>query len=229
MAMSLKNDIKFQKTLAQFAGASNEHEVAAAERAARRVMEAYKIDPTDMPDRSLYNHMNFTDSPLLQKLREEWIAAHPPKPKRTRKVKNNPLLSSTKGLFDRLFGNKEGANEPPPEPDVASADMVGSRSESVKANRGVNTPRQDQRKGDRHRPRKGDRHKPGYMAEYMRKRRAEGKAAGVNVSVNTSVTPARFAALEAELAQARARIAELELQARSPAARSVSRNSKTGR
>ena len=37
--------IKFQKALALAAGASNKHEAEAAERAARRVMEACNIDP----------------------------------------------------------------------------------------------------------------------------------------------------------------------------------------
>jgi hypothetical protein len=49
---------------------------------------------------------------------------------------------------------------------------VNSPAEKV----GVNKPHRDQRKGDRHRPRKGDRHSPGYMAEYMRKRRASQKS-----------------------------------------------------
>jgi hypothetical protein len=75
--MSLAGDIKFQKTLALAAAASNKHEAEAAELAARRVMETYNIDPTDIPDRSLYGRMHFSDNPLLKKLREEWREAHP--------------------------------------------------------------------------------------------------------------------------------------------------------
>jgi hypothetical protein len=57
----------------------------------------------------------------------------------------------------------------------------------------VNTHSSPDRRKDRHRPRKGDRHKPGYMAAYMRKRRAGGKVGK-----------------EAEIARLRARVAELE-------------------
>jgi hypothetical protein len=76
--MSLKGDIKFQKTLALAASASNPFEAEAAEFAARRLMEQHKIDPTDIPDRSLYNRMNFAENSLLTKLRYEWIEQHPP-------------------------------------------------------------------------------------------------------------------------------------------------------
>jgi hypothetical protein len=75
--MSRLNDIRFQKTLAVFAGASNTHEAEAAELAARRLMAACSIDPIDFPTKSLYNRMNFADSVLLKKLRDEWLAAHP--------------------------------------------------------------------------------------------------------------------------------------------------------
>jgi hypothetical protein len=75
--MSLRNSIRFQKTLAVFAGASNEHEVAAAELAARRIMESCNIDPVDFPTGSLYGCMGFADNALLKKLREEWREAHP--------------------------------------------------------------------------------------------------------------------------------------------------------
>jgi hypothetical protein len=60
-------------------------------------------------------------------------------------------------------------------------------------NNDVNTHSSPGRRKDRHRPRKGDRHKPGYMAAYMRKRRAEGKVADAE-----------------EIARLRARVAELK-------------------
>ena len=75
--MLLKTVIKFQKALALAAAASNRHEAEAAERAARRVMEACNIDPVELPNVSFYNHMNFADNPVLKKLRDEWRAAHP--------------------------------------------------------------------------------------------------------------------------------------------------------
>jgi len=75
--MPLASDIRFQKTLATAAAASNENEAAAAEFAARRLMETFNIDPTDIPDQSLYNRMNFGNNELLKKLRAEWREAHP--------------------------------------------------------------------------------------------------------------------------------------------------------
>ena len=76
--MLLKTVIKFQKTLALADAASNRHEAEAAERAARRVMEACNIDPVELPNVPFYNnHMNFAGNAVLKKLREEWRAAHP--------------------------------------------------------------------------------------------------------------------------------------------------------
>jgi hypothetical protein len=75
--MSLKGDIRFQKTLALAASASNAFEAEAAERAARRLMEQENIDPTDIPNQSLYSAHNFADNPLLQKLRKEYREQHP--------------------------------------------------------------------------------------------------------------------------------------------------------
>jgi ribosomal protein S11 len=75
--MPLSSDIKFQKALALAASASNAFEAEAAELAARRLMATYKIDPTDIPDRSLYSRISFTDNVLLKKLRDEWRTAHP--------------------------------------------------------------------------------------------------------------------------------------------------------
>lgn len=75
--MLLSNAIRFQKTLALAASASNVFEAEAAELAARRLMEMLKIDPTVIPDPSLYNRMNFGDNDLLKKLRAEWREQHP--------------------------------------------------------------------------------------------------------------------------------------------------------
>lgn len=76
--MRLNNYIKFQKTLALAASASNQFEAEAAEFAARRLMAQHNIDPTDIPDRSLYSRsINFADNVLLQKLRTEYRVQHP--------------------------------------------------------------------------------------------------------------------------------------------------------
>lgn len=80
--MPLSSDIKFQKALALAASASNVFEAEAAELAVRRLMIAHNIDPTDIPNQSLYNRTTFTDNALLKKLREEWRELHPlPPPK----------------------------------------------------------------------------------------------------------------------------------------------------
>jgi hypothetical protein len=82
--MPLNSDIKFQKALALAASASNRHEAEAAEQAARRIMQQYNIDPTDIPDASLYSRTNFSKNVLLMRLRDEWRKQHPrplPEPK----------------------------------------------------------------------------------------------------------------------------------------------------
>jgi hypothetical protein len=119
--MSLRNAVKFQKTLALAGSASNNFEAEAAELAARRVMEAYNIDPVTTPNFSLYNYMNFADSALLKKLRDEWRAAHPQyfysKPDRKgtvrrlrrkpRKKKATPVSTNMfDGLFDDFMPNQ---------------------------------------------------------------------------------------------------------------------------
>jgi hypothetical protein len=77
--MRLKDVLTFQKALARAAFASNPFEAEAAELAVRRIMVARKIDPTRVPDQYfLSRHISFADNPLLQKLREEYRAAHPP-------------------------------------------------------------------------------------------------------------------------------------------------------
>jgi hypothetical protein len=92
--MSLQGDIKFQKTLALAASASNSFEAEAAELAARRIMVAYNIDPTDIPDRSLYSRTKFTDNALLKRLRDEWREQHPAEPTRPERVKDTAAFRS---------------------------------------------------------------------------------------------------------------------------------------
>lgn len=78
--MQLNDAIRFQKALFSHACASNPFEAQAAEAAARRLMANLGINPTIIPDNSLYNRVNFRDNALLRQLRAEWNAAHPPTP-----------------------------------------------------------------------------------------------------------------------------------------------------
>ena len=147
--------IRFQKALALAAGASNRNEAKAAEVAARKLMEAYEIDPVVAPNGSFYNQMNFADNALLKKLRDEWRAAHPDywyktskgghvrrlrgKPKRKRATPDPVNLYE--GMFDDY---KPGFVEPEPT----------AKTKPIK----------HQPSSDRSR----DRHSPGYMRDYMR-------------------------------------------------------------
>jgi hypothetical protein len=112
--VSLKGDIKFQKALALAASASNIFEAEAAELAARRVMKAYNIDPIDIPDRSLYSRMNFTNSTLLKKLRDEWREQHPIPACAVEKIKpslnylNSPTIPFSIDGFRRFARKKRG-------------------------------------------------------------------------------------------------------------------------
>jgi hypothetical protein len=118
--MSLKGDIKFQKTLALAAAAATAGEAEAAERAARRLMAKHKIDPVEMPDRSIVSKMNFADSALLKKLREEWRAAHP------------DYEYYTKGGIVRRYKHKPRQRKPrveEPIPEGLFADFVRSLEE----------------------------------------------------------------------------------------------------
>jgi hypothetical protein len=111
----LKEVIRFQKTLALFAGASNPHEAKAAELAARRVMEACNIDPVVIPNGSFYSHMNFANNALLKQLRDEWRAAHPHYSYKTYRdghtrrlrrpvnTKRKPATPDPIDMFDGLF------------------------------------------------------------------------------------------------------------------------------
>jgi hypothetical protein len=64
--------MKFQKTLALYAGATNHHEAMAAEAAARRLMAAYGIDPVRLNNKAFYSDDDFTGNVLLETLRSEW-------------------------------------------------------------------------------------------------------------------------------------------------------------
>jgi hypothetical protein len=89
--MRLRDVITFQKALTLAAAASNPNEAAAAELAVRRILVARNINPCVVPDQSfLSRHINFADNPLLQKLREEYRALHPP----ARRGKRTPKRAS---------------------------------------------------------------------------------------------------------------------------------------
>jgi hypothetical protein len=80
MKNSYEAEKRFQKCLAQWAGASTPAEAAAAEGRVRALMEKHDIDPWDVSDTSYYNRANFGSNTLFQQLREEYRAAHPLKP-----------------------------------------------------------------------------------------------------------------------------------------------------
>jgi hypothetical protein len=147
--MQQSDVIKFQKTLALAASASNKFEAEAAELAARRVMHACNLDPTRIPNGSFYSHHNFADSPLLAKLREEYRQKHPAKLRKTAKRVNT----------------KPRKYEPKPEPVNTKTEASPFDFEPKPVDKPVNT--KD--------PRNRDRHSPGYMREYMRRRRAAQK------------------------------------------------------
>jgi hypothetical protein len=77
----LKVIIRFQKCLRLAAEAATPDEAAAAEQAARSTMIEHGIDPTKITDKSLYDRGDFTGNALLAKLRAEYHAEHPPKPR----------------------------------------------------------------------------------------------------------------------------------------------------
>lgn len=98
--MRLTDGIRFQKTLALFAAASNSFEAVAAELAARRLLEVHQIDPTIIPNASLYNRMNFADNALLKKLRDEWREQHPLPAPATTKVDDGSYLDVSPITFN---------------------------------------------------------------------------------------------------------------------------------
>lgn len=120
--MRLSDVIKFQKTLALAASASNLFEMEAAELAARRLVLTCKLDPTRIPNISLYSHLDFADNVLLQKLRDEWREQHPPVVKKenggqsgNRNHLNSPAIPfSLRGFRKTANKNRQhgGSNEP---------------------------------------------------------------------------------------------------------------------
>lgn len=180
-----RDHIKFQKALAVATRASNKHEAHAAELAARRLMAALEIDPVLSPDRAFTSNMNFADSGgLLEKLRDEWRAAHPgriykigrfgymrwvnrPKPAKSKAASAKPKPVNTKpekrtepdsvGMYAGMFEDYM----------PRSSVNTTSKSKPKPTAKPVNT-KSDKPRSDRNR----DRHSPGYMREYMRRRRA---------------------------------------------------------
>lgn len=179
--MSLRTNIKFQKALALAAAASNQHEKAAAEQAARRVMDAHDIDPVLIPNGSLYSRINFADNAVLKKLREEWQEAHPD---RVYKVDRSGITR----WANRPKAPKPVNTKPKPKPvntkPKRPADVPLARDvnlglgdwkpvNTTKPRPRVNTTKsKNPRSADRHLEPNRDRHSPGYMREYMRRRRA---------------------------------------------------------
>jgi hypothetical protein len=108
---------------------------------------------------------DFANNLLLKKLRDEWRAAHPPKPRKTTKPKPARTKSDTLDLNVGLrLGNwglcDPDSSEPemPQKPVKHQAQPVKHQAPKEPANRNR------------------DRHRPGYvrnyLREYMRKRRA---------------------------------------------------------
>lgn len=115
--MPLNSDIKFQKALALSASASNKFEAEAAELAARRLMVTHKIDPTDIPDGSLYSRINFTDNALLKRLRDEYRERHPAIPtiekiKQSKSLKTFPTIPFNINGFSK-YAHKRKKNRNP--------------------------------------------------------------------------------------------------------------------
>jgi hypothetical protein len=77
MSKEWRDREKLQKCLYMYERASTPLEAEAAEAAARRLVHECNVDPTLVPDE--YAHVNLGRNVLLQRLREEWIAKHPPK------------------------------------------------------------------------------------------------------------------------------------------------------
>ena len=164
--MSLRNSIRFQKALALAAAASNEFEAAAAELAARRLMETCNIDPTRIPNGSLYGRMSFADNPLLKKLRDEWCEAHPKSVNTKTKAKSKRTPATPVNMFEGMFDDLDGSVNTKPKAAEAATDGVNSPFADLSfedfGKEPVNTK-------DRNR----DRHSPGYMRDYMRRRRTK--------------------------------------------------------
>ena len=141
-------------------------------------MAACNIDPVAFPDGAFHNDMNFANSALLKKLRDEWRAAHPhysyttskdgfvrrlrrkPKSESTRPpVNTKPKRAAPVNLYGGLFDDfAQSVNtKPTPKP----------KAKAKPTAKPVNT-KPSKPSSDRNR----DRHSPGYMRDYMRRRRA---------------------------------------------------------
>ena len=109
----LSDVTKFQKALALYARAATPHEAEAAELAVRRLVVGLKLDPICIPNQSFVSDINLADNALLQKLRDEWRAAHPDyyyktyKDGHVRRLRRKPRPVNTKpvdiNMYDGLF------------------------------------------------------------------------------------------------------------------------------
>lgn len=84
---------RFQKCLRRATEASTPGEAEAAEAAARRIMQAYGIDPVKLTDKSLYDRTTFEDNMLLKALREEYYEARQRERKQRRVDLKNQKIS----------------------------------------------------------------------------------------------------------------------------------------
>jgi hypothetical protein len=146
MTSRLQELIRFQKTLAQFAGTTNPQEAAVAEHMARRLMAAYNIDPLHLCDGSLYSHQNFADNAPLKKLRDEWrlrpeyIAAEKRRQNRSRgqqarRARERPAqMEKFRGMFHDAANGKaprHGAG-PPTRPRCCACEQRPYKPEKVR-------------------------------------------------------------------------------------------------
>lgn len=129
--MRLNDVIKFQKALALAASASNSFEAEAAELAARRLLATCNLNPTRIPNVSLYSHLDFADSMLLRKLRDEWLVLHPivvkeEKPGEPRRLDSLSIPFSIKGFRKTANKNRKhgSVNEPRDEARIEKLRML---------------------------------------------------------------------------------------------------------
>jgi hypothetical protein len=164
--MRLSDVIRFQKALALAASASNLFEMEAAELAARRLVATCNLDPTRIPNVSLYSHLDFGTNPLLQRLRDEWRKAHPHYSYKTgkgglvRRLRGKPKPINTKpkratpdpvSMYEGMFDDFKPESKPKPKPK--------HQAKPVKHQARPSKPSSDRNR---------DRHSPGYMRNYMR-------------------------------------------------------------
>jgi hypothetical protein len=128
MTFSTKNETyhklrRFQKCLRRATAASSIGEAEAAEAAARRLMAVYQLDPSRVPNWSVYDRTDFSDNALLLKLRQEYAVQH-----KKRKHKRGPKHKGPRqkvdvadherirvlyneGFGPKVIGEKLGYNE----------------------------------------------------------------------------------------------------------------------